>query len=896
LFLNKYYGLKTPVSIFNGYTYLLWRWDSRVKLGYVKSAVLFADLSEEEQRKVSERMRLVRYHEGQIIFEKGDTSDVLYLVKSGWVKVITAESTVLASMGPGSLLGEADLFMGRPRSTGALAATDVSLWALSDQNLEKLIAEEPKIGVKLSLAFGSRIAQLNYYLMEKSLRGITAFADLSEEELLAIATRLTVEEHRRDDMIYRSEESAGALYIIESGRVKIIPVASEGEASFVELDAGAIFGEMGLLAGRPHAESAQTITEVTLWALSHDDFWEITGEYPTIRVALSSRLRAHLSPDDQALAVEHLKGVPLFADLPRDALQGISKRLLLRHVPKDELVYAEGTPGEALYIIESGQVRIVSDAENEREVFAHLQAGDFFAEMALLTGKSRSSAARAEINTNLWMLYRSDFDELLVQYPAVSLALSRALSERLAQADQRFVERHLRRMSLLEDLSSKQLGDVSARLRPVKYRSGEVILTQGMPGDVMYLVEWGRVEVLSKKDSRSRVLAVLGEGDFFGEMALLTGNPRSATVRAVTDVDLLALYESDFDELVLKYPTLAVALGQVLSQRLNQADEHLAGELGGVAAGARVAPAQVRPKPRAGREVVPTRVDARTIRPRVRRTPLLLPGPTLRRGLGNMAAWFALRSVGAKLRLVSVFLLFVWLCGISAPATVISAFPSDSFSGGALAFLQTPTAVPTLTLTLAPTPTATLVPTDTPIPPTPTPQAVAIIPTETPVPVPPTDTPAPTLAPPTEAPAPALPTDTPTPEPPTPTPAPAYDFVLAEGSPRRLGPCENEGGHHILANVVDAQGNGLPGIKLEVAWPGGSAEIVTGKKLEKGPGFVDFPMYHGTYSVRVLGARSQVAEGITVDIAENQTCPATGNAEANSLYHYSYEVIFQRTY
>jgi len=865
-----------------------------VKLKYVKNAVLFVDLSEEEQKKVSERIRLVRYREGQTIFEKGDTSDVLYLVKSGWVKIITAKSTVLASMGPGSLLGEADLFMGRPRSTGALAATNVSLWAFSDQDLEKLIAEEPKIGVKLSLTFGSRIAQLNYYLVEKSLKKITAFADLSEEEFLSIATRLTVEERRRGDVIYRSEERAEALYIIESGRVKLIPATSGEEVSFVELDAGAIFGEMGLLTSRPHAESAQAITEVTLWALPRKDFWELTGEYPAIRVALSARLRAHLSPEDQALAVEHLKGVPLFADLPRDAVQGISKALLLRHVPKDELVYAEGTHGNALYIIESGQVRIVSDAEDEREVFAHLQAGDFFGEMALLTGKSRSSAARAETNTNLWMLYRSDFDELLVQYPAVSLALSRTLSERLAQADQRFVERHLRRMSLLVGLSSKQLEDVSARLRPVKYRSGEVILIEGTPGDIMYLIEWGRVEVLSKTDGRGRVLAVLGEGDFFGEMALLTGNPRSATVRAVTDVDLLALHQSDFDELVLKYPTLAVTVGRVLSQRLNQAGEHLA-ELAGVAE-ARVAPARagVRPRSRPGREVVPATAAAWAMRPRGRQKPRLLPGPTLQQGLGNVAAWFALRSVGAKLRLVSVFLLFVWLCGISAPATVISAFPSNSLGDGALAFLQTPTAIPTFTPTSLPTPTATLVPTDTPVPPTPALELAAIFATDTPTPVPPTDTPIP--APPTDTPAPASPADTPTPEPPTSTPAPAHDFVLVAGSPRRLSPCENEGGHHIFVNVIDAQGNGLPGIKLEVAWGGGSAEIETGHKAERGPGFVDFPMYHGTYSVRVLGARSQVAEGITVDIDRNEVCPTSGNMEANSLYHHSYEVTFQRTY
>jgi hypothetical protein len=55
-------------------------------------------------------------------------------------------------------------------------------------------------------------------------------------------------------------------------------------------------------------------------------------------------------------------------------------------------------------------------------------------------------------------------------------------------------------------------------------------------------------------------------------------------------------------------------------------------------------------------------------------------------------------------------------------------------------------------------------------------------------------------------------------------------------------------------------------------------------------------MYHGTYSVRVLGARSQVAEGITVEIAAAEVCSATGNQVANSLYHYSYEVVFQRTH
>jgi hypothetical protein len=111
-----------------------------------------------------------------------------------------------------------------------------------------------------------------------------------------------------------------------------------------------------------------------------------------------------------------------------------------------------------------------------------------------------------------------------------------------------------------------------------------------------------------------------------------------------------------------------------------------------------------------------------------------------------------------------------------------------------------------------------------------------------------------------------------------------------------LTPCENAGKHHIFAYVRDQTGNGIPGVKLRVWWPGGNggeAVLTTGTKMED-PGLTDFAMFKGTYFVEVLDGLSQVVGPISPDIPNNELCAETGNGVANSLFHYSFEVIFTK--
>ncbi len=127
----------------------------------------------------------------------------------------------------------------------------------------------------------------------------------------------------------------------------------------------------------------------------------------------------------------------------------------------------------------------------------------------------------------------------------------------------------LSRVELVRSLPPEDIEDVLVCVQPVQIPAGGTIFNQGDPGDALYFIDEGNVDI-SLTDSRgtTKELAVLGNGASFGEMALLTGEPRTATVVAATDVSLLKIDKEHFDELIDKSPSIRVAIEQLNSQRL----------------------------------------------------------------------------------------------------------------------------------------------------------------------------------------------------------------------------------------------------------------------------------------------------------------------------------------
>lgn len=114
------------------------------------------------------------------------------------------------------------------------------------------------------------------------------------------------------------------------------------------------------------------------------------------------------------------------------------------------------------------------------------------------------------------------------------------------------------------DLSLREA--LSLRARPVRIGAGEWLFREGDPGEAMYIVRAGRLQVVD--EVANAVIRELGRGDALGELSLLTGSPRSASVRAGRASDLLVVQRRDFEELLHGSPALSLALNRVLGEQL----------------------------------------------------------------------------------------------------------------------------------------------------------------------------------------------------------------------------------------------------------------------------------------------------------------------------------------
>lgn len=135
----------------------------------------------------------------------------------------------------------------------------------------------------------------------------------------------------------------------------------------------------------------------------------------------------------------------------------------------------------------------------------------------------------------------------------------------------------LRAVPLFRHLSDQEAQALSGLLRERHFHRGAVLVTQGEPGDAMFLIAHGQVKVaVFAEDGREVILSVLASGGFFGEMALLDDEPRSAHVIAMTDAKLLQLRREDFQARLRASPELGAALLKEMTRRLRRADETIA--------------------------------------------------------------------------------------------------------------------------------------------------------------------------------------------------------------------------------------------------------------------------------------------------------------------------------
>ncbi len=271
------------------------------------------------------------------------------------------------------------------------------------------------------------------------------------------------------------------------------------------------------------------------WAMS-----TLTSTLPEASATLSGGARPRISR------------TPLLSDLAGAELEEFINSLQLHSLAKGELLFQKGDPGDCLYIVGMGEILLEApDASGKAIVFSRLAEGDFFGEHGFMSRSSHAHSARAGTDASVLLIDRATFDAWVEKYPAI-----RSTAEEFYR--RRVLAQVMAITPVFKGIPDKARAELIRQFKLRTFENGETIVREGDIGDTFYLIRSGTVQVstLNRKNRQQVLLGNMLAGEFFGEVALLTGKPRTATVKAQGKVELMELSRADFDRIAVKYPSI----------------------------------------------------------------------------------------------------------------------------------------------------------------------------------------------------------------------------------------------------------------------------------------------------------------------------------------------------
>jgi CRP-like cAMP-binding protein len=252
--------------------------------------------------------------------------------------------------------------------------------------------------------------------------------------------------------------------------------------------------------------------------------------------------------EDQSVSparrLELLAGIPAFSHLPAPVLEDLASHLTEERIRPSDTVVTEGHSGDRLYLIVEGRADSSTVGASGTVPLATLGPGELFGEISLLEpGNSRQATVTAVEPLLLLSLRAEEFRRALDAHPEARPDIE-------GLADNLLVTKVLKQASPFSTLDGERLRHLAGRLERLDVPTGEDIIRRAEAGEECYVLMSGRVEVLAGGADGEHKLATLDPGSLFGEAALLTDEPRNATVRALEPCTLLVLRRSDLLEVL----------------------------------------------------------------------------------------------------------------------------------------------------------------------------------------------------------------------------------------------------------------------------------------------------------------------------------------------------------
>lgn len=246
------------------------------------------------------------------------------------------------------------------------------------------------------------------------------------------------------------------------------------------------------------------------------------------------------------LRAADLRKYKYFAGLSDASLEYLSEKLELVHYPTGSQLIKEGTVGDFFFFVKEGQLEVTKKMKSgQEEKISVIGSGQAFGELALLTCSVRSTSVRAITGVAVYRLSKKDFEDIILE--------ESAFKDMVCGKAQEYTSfQKIKSLQPFELLPASKVYALLEKVVVKKYAPGENIIVQGEKGDTYYIIKSGKVAVLKKKKDGGDLVqvALLDDGQAFGEEALIRDDPRNATCQAVTETDVLVLSKKDFDQIV----------------------------------------------------------------------------------------------------------------------------------------------------------------------------------------------------------------------------------------------------------------------------------------------------------------------------------------------------------
>ncbi|TGM43976.1 phospholipase [Leptospira biflexa] len=274
---------------------------------------------------------------------------------------------------------------------------------------------------------------------------------------------------------------------------------------------------------------------------------------------------------------EIITGTDLFLNLSPETKEHLAKSFVKVKVPKNKVVIKQGEHGDALYLVATGSFSVYVTTDGKKEKVGEIKPGSCFGEGALVTDEPRNATVVSEQIGTVYRIGREEFkkafkdrSEELKAFVKLISRRSRALHRSVFRPEPRRIKELISTVSLFSGVGAKLISELEPQMEWIFLPGGETLMRQGDKADGMYVVVNGSL-VYEVRNLENTIVSTgsFSKGDIIGEIALLTGEPRTATVVATLSCEIVKISTAAFEAVFSKHPPSMYAITKLIAERFS---------------------------------------------------------------------------------------------------------------------------------------------------------------------------------------------------------------------------------------------------------------------------------------------------------------------------------------